>query len=258
MKKSLAVGWAVALAIAGCGGDSDRAELEVFAAASLREAFTEIATEFERIHPDVRVIVNFAGSQTLRTQIEHGARADVFASADLSHAEALDSQGLLDDAPVIFARNELVLAVPESNPAELTRLEDLTRPGLRIVMATEAVPAGNYAREALARFAAATGAAEFPGQVLGLVLSFEPNVRLVAAKLELGEADAGFVYRTDVLASDGRLTAIALPAAALVDAPYPIAVVRDTVRPARARAFKAVVLGDAGQRILRDHGFTGP
>ncbi len=252
------LGWAVASALAACGGDPDRAELEVFAAASLREAFTEIATEFERTHPDVRVTVNFAGSQTLRTQIEQGARADVFASADLSHAEALDSQGMLDDAPVVFARNQLVLAVPESNRAGIVQLEDLTRPGLRIVMATEAVPAGNYARQALARFAAATGDPEFPGQVLGLVSSFETNVRLVAAKLELGEADAGFVYRTDVLASEGRLNAILLPAAASLDGPYPIAVVRQTARTGQARAFMTFVRGAAGQRILRNHGFTGP
>ncbi len=252
------LGWVAASTIAACGGDVDRVPLEVFAAASLREAFTEIGAEFARAHPDVRVIVNFAGSQTLRTQIEQGARVDVFASADLSHAEALDAQGLLDGAPVVFARNELVLAVPDANPAELARLEDLTRPRLRIVMATEAVPAGKYAREALARFAARTGAPEFPGEVLGLVASFEPNVRLVAAKLELREADAGFVYRTDVIASEGRLRAIALPPAALVDAPYPIAVARESARPEQAHAFRAFVLREAGQRILRDHGFSSP
>jgi len=230
-------------------------EITVYAAASLRDAFTEIAREFEETRPNTRVVLNFAGSQVLRAQIERGAPADVFASADEVHAQELAAAGLLATSPRAFAENALVLAGPAGNPRGLGHLEDLTSPDVRLVMGVADVPVGRYARAALERYAAAVGRGEFVTDVLDNVASFETNVRLVAAKLELGVVDAGFVYRTDVLASDGALVEIPLPPEAVVAAPYPIAVTQRAAGLAAATAFTDFVHSPAGQRILEAHGF---
>ena len=244
--------------MASCDGERPEAELRVFAAASLREAFSDIAQAFERAHPDARVRVSFAGSQALRTQIENGAPADVFASADAAQVEALRAAGLTAGAAAVFTVNEIVLAVPAGNPGRVLGFDDLTRPGLRLIMAAEAVPAGQYARIALRGYAAATGRDSFTSAVLDSVVSSEPNVRLVASKVKLGEADAGFIYRTDVLASQGALEAIETPASAEVAAPYTIAVLRGAAAPDQAARFVAFIRGTDGQRILQDHGFRTP
>ena len=230
-------------------------ELHVFAAASLREAITDAAGKFEQTHPNVRVVSNFAGSQVLRLQIESGARADLFVSANPDHLDALQHAGLRLAPPAVVAINQLVLAVPAGNPARLTGLADLTHPDRRIVMAAESVPAGAYARQMLALHAAATGHTEFAAAVLQRVISFETNVRQVAAKLELGEADAGFVYRTDVLASDGRLHVIDTPPQVQVTARYPAAVLRDSTKPELAQRFLTFLRSPEGQAILTRHGF---
>ena len=196
-------------------------ELHVFAAASLREALTETADAFQRANPNVQFVPNLAGSQVLRLQVESGARADLFISANPDHLDALQHAGLLAAPPTVVATNQLVLAVPAPNPAGITGLQDLTQPNRRVVMAAESVPAGAYARKMLALHATATGQPGFADTVLQRVISFETNVRQVAAKLELGEADAGFVYRTDVLASNGRLQVIETPPPVQVTASYP-------------------------------------
>ena len=231
-------------------------ELHVFAAASLREAITEAAGNFEQTHPSVRVVSNFAGSQVLRLQIESGARADLFASASPNHLDALQRAGLLREPPTVVATNELVLAVPSGNSARISGIQDLTQPGRRVVMAAESVPAGAYARQMLALHAAATGRPELADAVLQRVISFETNVRQVAAKLELGEADAGFVYRTDVLASDGRLQVIETPSQVRVTANYPAAVLRDAPNPQLAERFLTFLRSPEAQAILARHGFA--
>ncbi len=243
-----------ALTGVACGSGAKSDSLNVYAAASLREAFSDIAGAFEAQRPGATVSLNFAGSQSLRTQIEHGAPADVFASANPFHTDALAAQGVLDGPAQVFTRNQLVLAVPAGNPARIAGLDDLVRDGLRIVVAGEAVPAGRYTRIAIAQYARAIAQSDFPDRVLQQVVSFETNVRMVVAKLELDVADVGVVYRTDIIASDGRLEAIALPTVAEVDAPYPIVALRTSSAPL-ARAFIDFVVGPSGQRILQAHGF---
>ena len=233
-------------------------ELHVFAAASLREALTDAADEFQRANPGVQVVPNLSGSQVLRLQIESGARADVVISANPAHLDALQKAGLLAASPTVVATNQLVLAVPAANPARVTGLHDLTQPNRRVVMAAESVPAGAYARRMLALHAAATGQPAFSDAVLRNVISFETNVRQVAAKLELAEADAGFVYRTDVLASNGRLQSIETPPHVQVTATYPASILRDAPDAELARRFLTFLRSPEAQVILTRHGFGAP
>jgi molybdate transport system substrate-binding protein len=253
--RALAVaGLAAMLASSACGPVHED-EVTVYAAASLRDAFTEIARAFEETSSAARVVLNFAGSQVLRAQIERGAPADVFASADEVHAQELAAAELLAASPRTFAENALVLAVPAGNPRGIAHLTDLATPDARLVMGIADVPVGRYARLALERHAEAAGRPELPQAVLDNVVSFETNVRLVAAKLELGVVDAGFVYRTDVLASDGALVEIPLSPEAEIAAPYPIAVTTRGDSSEAATAFVDFVHSPSGQRILAEHGY---
>lgn len=229
--------------------------LTVYAAASLSEAFTVLGAEFEARHPGTSVRFNFAGSQVLATQIEHGARADVFASADRRWMTFLEQRSLAE-TPAVFARNQLVVVMPRANPGRITRLADLARPGLKLVLAGTEVPAGAYSREALRQLAGSPGfPADFDRRVLANVVSEEENVRAVAAKVQLGEADAGMVYQSDIVpASASRIRLLPLPACCSPLAEYPIAAVRSG-RSELARAFIALVLSDAGQQVLAGRGF---
>jgi molybdate transport system substrate-binding protein len=226
--------------------------VRVFAASSLTDAFREAAADFEAAHPGVRVELQLGGSQVLRVQVEQGAPADVFASADREHARALWTAGLVGE-PRVFARNRLVVAVPRG-PGKVRSLGDLARPGVRLVLAAPSVPAGRYATEALRRLDAWGGLGEgFAAGVRRNVVSEETNVRAVLAKVRLGEADAGFVYATDVRGAGEGTEALALPVDVAVE--YEIAVVRASREPGAAAAFVARVLGERGQAILRRHGF---
>ena len=231
-------------------------DLHVFAAASFREALTQTADAFQHANPNARIVPNVAGSQLLRLQIESGARADLIITANPHHLDALHRANLLLASPIVVATNHLVLAVPAANPAGISGLQDLTQPNRRLFMAAESVPAGAYARQMLTLHAAATGQPGFPDAVLRRVISFETNVRQVAAKLELGEADAGFVYRTDVLASDGRLQVIETPPQVRVTASYPAAVLRDAPDPGLAQRFLTFLRTPEAQTILTSHGFA--
>ena len=230
-------------------------ELVVDAAVSLRESFGALAQRFEKQHSGVRVRLDLAGSQELRTQIEHGAKADVFASADMRHLHALHRAGLAE-APRVFARNELALVVPRHNPGRIARFEDLIA-AKRIVLAAPEVPAGVYADEILAKGAAELGP-EFRRQVLGRVVSRELNVRQVLTKVALGEADAGIVYRTDIAAGGDRVTTVPIPASLNVAAEYPVAALANAPQPELAREFVRFVLSAEGQSILRGAGFLPP
>jgi len=229
--------------------------LVVFAATSLRDAFTAMGEDFERAHPGVEVTFNFAGTQELRTQLEHGAGVDVFASADQVHMEAL-VQGSHTTAPVVFARNEPVIVVATEAAARIRSLTDLPS-AARIVIGTPEVPIGRYTLLILDR-ASATLGADFRARVEAKVVSRELNVRQVLAKVTLGEAQAGIVYRTDAQSALGQVTVVTIPSEINVTADYPIAVVTGAAHPTLARAFVDFVMSAEGQRALRSAGFLAP
>ena len=230
--------------------------LDVFAAASLTEAFRELATTFETAHPDIRVSLAFAGSQSLALQISQGAPADIYASADLRWMEHLQKERFLLDEPVIFARNHLVVIVPRENPGRVDTLGDLTRPGLLLVVADPSVPLGAYTRTALAQLSETdVFPADFSARVLANAVSLEENVKSVVSKVVLGEADAGIVYRSDVTqAVREAVRTLEIPECCNPAVTYPIAVLRESKRPELARAFLDSVLGPRGQAILTRHG----
>ena len=237
------------------GASAEAEVVRVSAAASLTDAFEKIAAAFENGHPGTSVELNFAGSHVLRTQIEQGAAVDVFASADAEHMQALE-RGRLVDRGQVFARNRIVVAVPVRD-AKVAGLQDLARPGTKVVVAGPAVPVGKYTAEVLARL---DGAALFPaGYRAGVeanVVSHETNVRAVLAKVALGEADAGFVYATDAASSAAKVRTIDIPARYNVVAEYPIAVLTRSAAGDNAKAFVSFALGAEGQAILRGHGFA--
>jgi len=228
------------------------AQLTVFAASSLRDAFQDLGRSFEQQHPGTSVSFNFAGSQELRTQVEHGARADVLASADPRTLRALAGAGLSLE-PQVFARNEPVIVVPVGNPAGIDALADLPR-ARRLVVGAPEVPIGEYTVRILEAASRRYGPA-FGAAVESRVASRELNVRQVLAKVALGEADAAIVYRTDALASRGAVEVISIPPQLNVVAEYPIALLRGAARPGLARAFVELVLSSAGQAVLARHGF---
>lgn len=232
--------------------------LTVFAAASLQSAFTVLGDSLEHARPGLKVTFNFSGSQTLALQIQQGAPADVFASADDRWMTAVKDSGHVRGEPRVFAHNELVVIVPASNPGHVTELADLGKPKLKLVLAAEAVPAGHYARTVLDNLARLPGyGADFATRVNANVVSNEENVKAVVTKVRLGEADAGIVYGSDVtgaVASD--LQTLGVPPSANVVADYPIAVLAHAPDRADAAAFVALVLSPLGQRVLGMRGFT--
>ena len=248
----------LSLMLASCGvtnsGPAPRA-LTVYAAASLTEAFTEIGDDFESSHPDVTVVFNFGGSQNLRTQIEQGAPVDVFASANTREMEALVSQDLVGrGAMKVFLTNRLVVILPRENQAGIFSLEDLSQPGLKLVLAAEEVPAGRYARQVLENLTSRFGV-DYREQVLANVVSNEDNIRQAVTKVQLGEADASIVYVSDAVAVP-ELLQIEIPAGVNVIAEYPIAPLLGSENPELANEFIDYVLSPAGQGTLEKWGFT--
>ena len=231
--------------------------MTVFAAASLTDSFNEIATAFKAANPGVDVTFNFAGSSALRAQLDQGAPADVFASADTNQMTSAAQNGDTVDTGKLFVHNTPVVITPKDNPAGITSLADLKKPGIKLVLAAPEVPIGNYARQVLANASkdAAYGTS-FADDVLRNLASNEANVKGVVAKVQLGEADAGIVYGTDVTPSvAGALNRIDIPAAVNVVADYPIAVTKEAKNPKAAQAFIDFVLSNAGQTILEKWGF---
>lgn len=252
------------------GSDGERRELTVFAASSLAEAFQELALGFERRRPELDVVLAFAGSQVLRLQIEHGAAAHVFASADMEHARALAEIGLMT-TPRVFATNALAVIVPGDNPARIESFGDLPR-AQRLVLGVAAVPVGAYARQALSRAAVHYGAT-FEASALARVVSHENSARLARTRVEMGEADAAIVYRTDAVAAgalwahgDARaepsaaanMRAMPVPASLGVRAEYGIAVAVQAAVHADAEAWVEFVLSAEGRRVLIRRGFGAP
>jgi len=228
----------------------------VSAASSLTEAFEELAAEFERLHPGVRVELNLGGSSTLATQVLNGAPVDVLASADSLQMARVEGAGLVSGAPRVFAANVLVAITPAGS--SLTDLADLAAPGVRLVLAGPEVPAGRYAREWLGALDPIFGVG-FAAKALANLVSEETNVRQVAAKVELGEADAAIVYATDVRVLAGVRV---LPTAGLPEmrTEYLLAALAtgDAARSALAEEFVALVLSPQGEAALTARGFAAP
>jgi molybdate transport system substrate-binding protein len=236
----------LALAATACSTASDTSagrprELSVFAAASLTDAFTQLGSDFTAAHPDVKVSLNFAGSNDLVTQLQQGAPADVLATADEA---SMENAGGLVSRPQSFATNKLVIAVAPGDPEHITGLADLARKDIKVVLAAPEVPAGKYAAAALGE----AGVTVEP-------VSLEVSVKGVVTKVSLGEADAGIVYVTDVSAAKGAIDGVAIPDAQNVIASYPVATVNDTRSRADAKAFMDFVLSADGQKVLADYGF---
>lgn len=226
--------------------------LIVFAAASLTNAFEEIASGFEAANPGVDVLFNFAGSSDLVAQLSEGAPADVFASANGRQMQAARDAGRITGWASTFAQNRLVLIVPVDNPAAITTLSDVSREGIRLVVAAEGVPIRDYTNTVLDRLAADLNYGDaYREDVLANIVSEEQNVRQVAAKVALGEADAGFVYASDVTPDiSDQVIAIDIPDALNTIATYPVAVTNDSAQPELAQAFIDYLLSDAGQDVL--------
>ncbi len=238
--------------------EAEAITLNVFAAASLTDAFSEIGAVFNAANPGATVAFNFAGSNQLATQITEGAPADVFASANAAQMTVAVESGRVDaNATRLFATNRLVVVVPADNPAGIESLPDLATPDTLIVLAAEEVPVGRYSLEFLDR-AAADPAFDsgFKEAVLANVVSYEENVRSVLNKVALGEADAGIVYTSDLVGVEG-VTALEIPDALNILAEYPIAALNDSAQADAAAAFVELVLSDEGQGILDNYGF-GP
>ena len=237
---------ALLLALGGCDGAGDaRTPLVVLAAASLTAPFTAIEAEFEAAHPGHDVRLQLDGSQNLAFQLEQGAKADVFASADEPNMRRVVGKGLVHAEPVTFATNGLAIAVQKGNPKNVRGIHDLARKDLRVALCGPTVPVGGYARTALGK----AGVEAKP-------VSEETNVRALVGKVRLGEVDAAIVYATDV--TGDALEPVAIAKEHDVRASYPIAVLRDAPNDDAAAAFVAFVRGDAGKRILKAHGFSLP
>lgn len=237
-----------------------RQDLVVMAAASLSEAFTQIGGQFEAANPSFHIVLDLAGSQQLAQQLAQGAPADVFASANARQMQvAMDAGRVAKGSARVFATNRLTVIISSRiSDALLASPADLARPGLKLVLAAQDVPAGQYALEFLGK--ASTGAAygsAFQSAVLKNVVSYEENVRSVVAKVALGEADAGIVYVTDVTAdASGKVTRLAIPDDLNVVASYPIAAISGSAHLDAARAFVEMVLSPAGQAVLAHFGFS--
>jgi len=236
-----------ALLLPGCAAGGTAGEhVLVFAAASLTDAFADLAEAFEAADPGIEVTVSTGASSALREQILEGAPADVYASANEANMRLIVEAGEAAAAPVVFARNDLVIAVPAGNPAGVTGLGDFARAELLIGLCAAQVPCGDFGRQVLA----AAGIVPEPD-------TDEPNVRALLTKIEDGELDAGLVYRTDVAASR-RVEGIEIPNRFNVEASYPIVVLAGSARPEAAGAFVAFVRSENGRAILEARGFTVP
>lgn len=240
------------------------ATLTIFAAASLTDAFTEMAEQFEAARleagePSVRVLLNFAGSQQLAQQLAQGAPASVFASADATQMDAaIEAERVSAVAPQVFARNRLVAILPADNPAGIETLHDLAAPGVSILLAAEEVPVGRYSLEFLDKATADPSlGGDYRADVLSNVVSYETNVRAVLTKIQLGEADAGIVYSSDILPGESdAVIRLEIPDALNTVAEYPIAPVIETSERELAQQFIDLVLGPSGQTILETYGFV--
>jgi molybdate transport system substrate-binding protein len=259
----------VATGLTGCGGTSSSGggtsettsteqaagtTLTILAASSLTDAFTELANPFEKQNPGTKVRTSFGGSSQLLTQIGQGAPADVFASADEDKMSAAAQNGLVYD-PTPFIRNRPVVIVPRDNPAGIQDLQDLAKPGTRLVLAQDGVPIAEYTKKILANANSQYGG-DFEQQVLNNVVSRGANVRDSANRVALGEADGTFVYVTDVTSDiRDRVQTIQIPKNLNVIATYPIATLKGSKNTELAQKWIDLVRSDEGQGVMEKYGF---
>jgi molybdate transport system substrate-binding protein len=244
---------AAALVLAACGtatpapapgGSGVSGNLTIFAAASLTESFTQIGKDFESANPGLRVVFSFASSSALATQINQGAPADVFAAASPATMKTVTDTGNGDGSPVVFVRNQLVIAVPKGNPKGIKGLSDLTKPGVKVALCAEQVPCGAAARTALAA-----------ANVSLTPVTLEQDVKAALSKAKLGEVDAALVYRTDAKAAASDVDGIEFPESAGAVNDYPIVALKAAPNKAGAAAFVAYVRSDKGKAVLNGAGF---
>lgn len=239
----------------GASAGVETVELSVLGAASLKDVLAAVKTTYESAVPGTTLTIATGASSTLRTQIEQGAPADVFLSADQAYPRALGDAGMADGEAVDFAGNVLTIVVPSDNPGQLASPLDLARTGVKVVAAGDQVPIASYAGQAVARLGALPGyPADFAAAYAANVVSKEENVRAVVAKIELGEGDAAIVYRTDAMASS-RVKTIELPAEAAVSATYAGVVLQASTHPASAHAFLDWLAASDGAAVLARFGF---
>lgn len=237
---------------------ADGGDLHIFAAASLTDAFGEMETELEAQYPNLNITIETAGSQTLVTQLDEGATADVLATANMSTMSTASEGELVEGEPIVFTGNRLVIVTPADNPAGIVSIDDLGNEGVNLVLANPDVPVGRYSAIALCDYQASGQAPDgFVEAVNANLVSEEPDVRHVLAKVQLGEADAGLVYASDATASmlsGVELNVVEFPADVPTRAEYPIAPVAGG-NTELANAFIAYVLSEDGQAILKKYGF---
>jgi molybdate transport system substrate-binding protein len=219
----------------------------VFAAASLKGTFTTLVAAFERANPGVKVVPSYGGSDTLAAQITQGAPVDVFAAASTTTMATVTKAGAASGTPQVFAKNELEIAVPPTNPNHVTALADVTRSGVKLALCAPTVPCGAAATKA---FAAA--------KLTSHPATLEQDVTAVLTKVELGEVDAGLVYQTDVKSAGSKVSGVNFAEATSAINAYPITVIKGARNPSAAQAFVAYVLSAAGQQVLRAAGFQQP
>ncbi|MDQ0747010.1 molybdate transport system substrate-binding protein [Streptomyces africanus] len=221
--------------------------ITVFAAASLEESFEALGKTFEKQHPGTKVTFNFGGSDTLAAGITSGAPADVFAAASTKTMATVTDQQDAAGTPVTFVRNRLEIATPPGNPDHVSSLKDLTEPGLKVVLCDKSVPCGAAAQKALDA-----------GGLKLTPVSYEQDVKSALTKVELKEADAAVVYRTDVRAAGDKVAGVDFPESAQAVNDYPIALLKNAPNPKAAKAFVALVRSPEGRKALSEAGFLKP
>jgi len=251
-KSSLVAAAAATLALTACGSSAKSAtsagSINVLAASSLTKAFTALAPQFERAHPGSKVSLNFASSSTLAAQIQNGAPADVFASADQKNMKKLQDAGWVTGTPTVFAGNQMEIAVAPGNPHHITSVADLARGGLIVVLCASEAPCGKYADQLLAH-----------DHVTITPKSRELDAKSTLTKVETGDADAAVVYATDVKGTSGKVDGIAIPTDRNVVATLPIATLKGTKNAALAKAWVDFVSSSATEKTLQQqYGFLAP
>ena len=256
MKRALVMLAAAGIVLAGCSApaanpsataESLTGTVNVFAAASLTETFGALAKRFEAQHPNVTVTVNFGGSSALATQIVQGAPADVFAAASGTTMKTVTDAKLVSGSATTFVTNTLEIAVPADNPGKITGLKDFANTSLTIALCAVEVPCGAAAKTVLDKAGVAAS-----------VDTYEQDVKSVLTKIELGEVDAGLVYKTDVLSAGAKVKGIDFPEASAAVGKYPIALLSASTNKDAAQAFIDYVLSPAGMKVLTDAGFGTP
>ncbi len=239
--------------------EDEKQQLTIFAAASLAEAFVQVGEAFEAVHPNVEVVISFAGSQQIAQQLSQGAPGDLFASADAKQMENVINSGRVSkDTIREFVHNQLVLILPGGNPGDIDTFGDLAKPGLDLIVADSSVPVGAYSQQLLERADQHSDfGSGYKSSVLGNVVSYEENVRAVLTKILLGEADAGLVYVSDASGvPEEELITVQIPDEINITASYYIAPLEDSSNRQLAQDFISLVLSTQGQEILADFGFV--